>query len=105
MFFYGNLVTWRSKKQNVVSCSSAKTEYRGMEVEVQVLLWLKLLLIDLGYHSREPMMLYYDNKVACNIAQNPIQHDRTKHVEVDKFFIKEKLEENIIAVPHICSED
>ena len=50
-------------------------------------------------------MLYCDNKAACDIAQNPVQHDRTKHVEVNKLFIKEKLEKNIIAMPHIRSED
>jgi len=61
-------------------------------VGVQELLWLKLLLTDLGYQPREPMMLYCDNKVACDISHNQVQHDRTKHMEVDIFFIKEKLE-------------
>ncbi|KAM7484427.1 hypothetical protein LguiA_000436 [Lonicera macranthoides] len=51
------------------------------------------------------MMLYRDNKIACDITHNLVQHDRTKHVEVDKLFVKEKLEENIVAVPHIHSED
>ena len=63
-----------------------------MAVGVQKLLWLKLLLTDLDYSPREPMMLYCDNKAACDIAQNLVQHDRIKHVEVDRFFIKEKLE-------------
>ncbi|KAM7506655.1 hypothetical protein LguiA_017108 [Lonicera macranthoides] len=104
-FVGGNLVTWRSKKQNVVARSSAEAEYRGMAMGVQELLWLKFLLTDLGYPPREPMVLYCDNKAACDIAQNPVQHDRTKHVEVDRFFIKEKLEENVVDVPHIRSED
>ena len=46
-----------------------------------------------------------DNKVACDIAHNPVQHDRTKHVEVDRHFIKEKLEEKLIEVPHVRSQD
>ncbi|KAM7491697.1 hypothetical protein LguiA_034618 [Lonicera macranthoides] len=99
-FVGGNLVTWLSKKQNVVSRSSAEAEYRGMAVRVQELLWLKLLLTDIGYPPREPMVLHCDNKAACDIAQNPVQHNRTKHVKVDRFFIKKKLEENIIAVSH-----
>ncbi|PNY07799.1 putative copia-type protein [Trifolium pratense] len=53
----------------------------------------------------EPIRLYCDNKAACDIAHNPIQHDRTKHVEVDKFFIKEKLYENMLELPRIRSED
>ncbi|RVX14560.1 hypothetical protein CK203_017326 [Vitis vinifera] len=40
-----------------------------------------------------PMKLYYDNKLTINIVHNPIQHDRTKHTEIDRHFIKEKLEE------------
>ena len=51
------------------------------------------------------MKLFCDNKVARNIAHNPVQHDRTKHVEVDMFFIKEKLEGKVIEVPPIKMED
>jgi hypothetical protein len=42
--------------------------------------------------KKNPIMLYCDNKVAINIANNPVQHDRTKHVEIDRHFIKEKLD-------------
>ena len=45
------------------------------------------------------------NKAACDIAQNPVQDDRTKHVEVDRFFIKEKLDDKIVELPKIRSED
>ncbi|RVW64064.1 Copia protein [Vitis vinifera] len=88
-FVGGNLVTWKSKKQNVVARSSAEAEFRGMALGLCEALWLRLLLQDLGYLSRQPIRLFCDNKVACDIAHNPVQHDRTKHVEVDRFFIKE----------------
>ena len=68
-------------------------------------LWPRLLLMDLGYLPRQLIQLYCDNKVACDIAYNPVQHDRTKHVEVDRFFIKEKLDEKIVELPKIRSED
>ena len=68
-------------------------------------LWLRLLLQDLGYLSRQPIRLFCDNKVACDIAYNPVQHDCTKHVEVDRFFIKEKLDDKIVELPKIRSKN
>ena len=69
------------------------------------LLWLKNLLKDLGVHSQETMMLYCDNTSAIEIAHNPVQHDWTKHVEIDRHFIKEKLEAGIIIFPFVMSEN
>nr|KYP47863.1 Copia protein [Cajanus cajan] len=68
-------------------------------------LWLKLLLQDLGYVHTCPIQLYCDNKVMHDIAHNSIQHDSMKHVEVNRFFIKEKLDENILELPNIRFED
>ena len=99
-----DLVTWRSKKQNVVACSSAEAEFRGMALRICEALWLRLLLMDLGYLPRQLIRLYCDKKAACDIAHNPVQHDSTKHVEVDRFFIKEKLDEKIVELPKIRLE-
>jgi hypothetical protein len=104
-FVGGNLVTWRSKKQEVVARSSAEAEYRGMAKAICELLWIRNLMIDLHIKPVNPMKLYCDNKAACDIVHNPVQHDRTKHVEVDRHFIKEKLEEKLIEVPHVRSQD
>ena len=67
-------------------------------------LWLRLLLQYLGYLSRQPIRLFCDNETACDIAHNPVQHDCTKHVKVDRFFIKEKLDD-IVELPKIRSKD
>ena len=104
-FVGGNLVTWKSKKQNVVARSSAEVEFRGIALGLCEALWLRLFLQDLGHLSRQPIRLFCDNKVACDIAHNPVQHDRTKHVEVNKFFIKEKLDDKIVELPKIRLED
>ncbi|RVW39467.1 Retrovirus-related Pol polyprotein from transposon RE1 [Vitis vinifera] len=104
-FVGGNLVTWKSKKQNVIARLSAEAEFRGMTLGLCETLWLRLLLQDLGYLSRQPIRLFCDNKVACDIAHNPIQHDRIKHVKVDRFFIKEKLDDKIVELPKIRSKD
>uniref|UniRef100_A0A3Q7J741 Mitochondrial protein n=1 Tax=Solanum lycopersicum TaxID=4081 RepID=A0A3Q7J741_SOLLC len=63
-FVGGNLVTWRSKKQNVVAQSSAEAEFRGMKLGICETLGLELLLTDLGYPPKAPIQLYYDNKAA-----------------------------------------
>ena len=68
-------------------------------------LCLRLLFMDLGYLPRQLNRLYCDNKAACDIAHNLVQHDCTKHVEVDRFFIKEKLDEKSVELPKIRSED
>ena len=80
----GNLVSWKSKKQSVVSRSSAEAEYRSMANGVAEILWLRSLLEELGIEYENPLMLYCDNQAATNIAHNPVQHDRTKHIEVDR---------------------
>ncbi|RVX02335.1 Retrovirus-related Pol polyprotein from transposon RE2 [Vitis vinifera] len=104
-FVGGNLVTWKSKNQNVVARSSAEAEFRDMALGLCEALWLRLILQDLGYLSRQPIRLFCDNKAACDIAHNPVQHDRTKHVEVDRFFTKEKLDDKIVELPKIRSKN
>ncbi|KAL9434214.1 hypothetical protein AB3S75_028943 [Citrus x aurantiifolia] len=100
-FLWGNLVTWRSKKQNVVARSSAEAEFRSMAQGVCEILWLKRVLEELKRPVSLPMKLYCDNKAAISIAHNPVLHDRTKHVEIDRHFITEKLKEGIICTPFV----
>ncbi|RVW24916.1 Retrovirus-related Pol polyprotein from transposon RE1 [Vitis vinifera] len=104
-FVGGNLVTWRSKKQRVVALSSAEAEFRGMAKGLCELLWLKRLLTEIGFAPKSEMNLFCDNKAAIDISHNPVQHDRTKHVEVDRHFIKYNLETNTIRFPFVKSED
>ena len=63
-------MTWKSKKQNVVASSSAKAKFRSKTLGLCEALWLRLLLQDLGYLSSQPIQLFYNNKVACDIAHN-----------------------------------
>ena len=103
-FLGGNLATWRSKKQNMVARSFAESEFRVIAQGLCELLWLKIILDDLRIKWNDPMKLYCDNKLAINIAHNSIQHDRTKHIEVNRHFIKEKLEEGVVCMSYVPSE-
>ncbi|KAM1065823.1 hypothetical protein TB2_020907 [Malus domestica] len=104
-FVAGNLVTWRSKKQNMVAWSLAETEYRGMTHGICELLWLQILLTKIGFKPKGFMVLYCDNQSAQEIANNPVHHDRTKHVEVDRHFIKEKLDVKLVDIPFVKIEE
>ena len=93
---WGNLVTWRSKKQSVVSRSNAEAEFRAMAHGICEGIWLRRLLKELKISDEETMRIFCDNQSAISIVKNPVQHDRTKHVEIDRHFIKEKIEEGTI---------
>ncbi|GJR74301.1 putative RNA-directed DNA polymerase [Tanacetum coccineum] len=101
----GNLVTRRSNKQKVVSHSSAKAEFRGIARGLTEVLWVRRLLTEIGYPPQDASKIMSDNKAAIQISENPVQHDRTKHVKVNRHFIKEKLEAEIITLPFVRSED
>jgi len=88
-----------------VALSSAEAEFRGMSKGLCELLWLKRLLTEIGVKPKMEMKLFCDNKAAIEISHNPVQHDRTKHIEVDRHFIKQNLEEKIIKFPFVRSED
>ena len=103
IFVGGNLVSWRSKKQEVVARSTAEAEYRAMALSVSEMIWMKDLLSELRVWRNNLLVLHCDNKSAINIANNPVQHDRTKHVEIDRFFIKEKLDGRILKLEYIKS--
>ena len=103
VFVGGNLVSWRSKKQSVVSRSTAEAEYRAMSLGLCEMLWVRNLLSELNVLRKDPLRIWCDNMSAISITNNPVRHDRTKHVEIDRFFIKEKLDEGILELSHVNS--
>jgi len=77
----------------VVALSSAEAEFRGMTKGLCELLWLKMLLTKIGFSPTLEIRFFHDNKATINISHNPIQHDKTKHMEVDwyKYNLKTKI--------------
>ena len=69
------------------------------------LLWLKILLTEIGFKPKELMLLYCDNQAARELANNLVHHNRTKHIEVDRHFIKEKLNMKLIDLPFVRSSE
>ncbi|RDX85955.1 Copia protein, partial [Mucuna pruriens] len=101
MFLGENLVTWRSKKQNVVVRSSVEAEFRVMAHGVCEGLLMKIILDDLKVKYERPINLFYNNNLAISIAHNPVQHNKTKHIEIDRHFIKEKLNSGFVVTTHV----
>lgn len=100
-----SLVTWKVKKQSTVSKSSAEAEYRSMSSTVSELVWIRRLLNELGIAQDRPYVLFCDNKTAIQIASNPIFHQRTKHIEIDCNFVRDKLQLGIIETRYVKSKE
>jgi len=98
-----SLISWKSKKQQTVSRSSAEAEYRSLAALVAELVWLAGLLKELHCPVASPILVFTDSKSAIQIAKNPVFHERTKHIEIDCHFIREKVKSNFINPQYICT--
>ena len=92
-----------SKIQNVVARSNDEVEFKVVAHGICEIRWIRRLLEELKMANSSPMKFYYYNKPTISIAHNPVLHDQTKHVEVDKHFIKEKIE--VVCMTYIPIEE
>jgi len=104
VFLGGNLISWQSKKQQVISRSSSEAEYRGLAALVADVSWIQSLLTELQLSSCVPVV-YCDNLSTVQLSHNPILHSRTKHMELDIFFVRDKVLQKQLQVHHIPSLD
>lgn len=100
-----SLVSWKSKKQTIVSRSSAEAEYRTLATTVAELIWLYGLLTEVDTKIQLRIDTYSDSKVAIQIAANPIYHERTKHIEIDCHFVRERIQQGLINTNYITTTD
>uniref|UniRef100_A0A2N9GWX8 Integrase catalytic domain-containing protein n=1 Tax=Fagus sylvatica TaxID=28930 RepID=A0A2N9GWX8_FAGSY len=91
VYLGSNPITWSAKKQPTVSRSSTESEYRALAIASAELCWIRALLKDLGIYLSQPPLLWCDNVSALAIASNPVFHARTKHIEVDFHFVRERV--------------
>ena len=99
-----NLISWMSKKQNSISLSTAEAEYIVAGSCCTKLLWMQKLFYDY-YICQEHLIIYCDNTNAINISKNPVQHSRTKHIEIQHHFIRELVEDGVLTLEFIHTDD
>ena len=105
VYLGSNPITWSAKKQPTVSCSSTESEYRALATTLAEVCWLLTLLKDLGIYLSQPPILWCDNVSALAIASNPFFHARTKHIEVDFHFIRERVLRKDLVVKFVLTVD
>jgi len=104
-FYMGsNLVSWYSKKQNSISLSTAEAEYIAAGSCCTQLLWMKQMLEDYGV-EQEVLTVYCDNTSAINISKNPVQHSRTKHIDIRYHFIRDLVDSKQVVLEYVATEN
>ena len=101
VFLDDSLISWSSKRQSTVSRSSAETEYRAVANGVAKASWLRQLLQELHAPLRRATLVYCDNISAVYMSSNPVQHQRTKHIEIDLHFVRERVAVGDVRVLHV----
>jgi len=105
VYLGGNLVSWSSSKQKVVSRSSAESEYRGLAFATAEMIWMQALLQELCVSIPAIPLLWYDNISAYHMAKNPMFHARTKHIEIDLHFIHDQVTRGKIQLQFIPTKE
>ena len=82
-----------------------EAEFRAMPRGIDEILWVQGILQDLRIHYEEPIRVLCDNRSAISIAHDPVYHDQIRHVNIDHYYIKEKLDEKILETSHVNSTE
>ncbi|XP_013594599.1 PREDICTED: uncharacterized mitochondrial protein AtMg00810-like [Brassica oleracea var. oleracea] len=101
MYLSDNLISWSSKRQQTVPRSSAEAENRGVANAVAETCWIRNLLLELHLPIKQATLVFCDKISAVYMSSNPVQHQRTKHVEISLHFVREKVALGQVKVLHV----
>ena len=93
------------EKQEVVARSSTEAEFRALAHGLTEIMWIKGILKDLKIELQGPTRVFCDNQSTIKVAHNPVQHDKMKHVSIDRHYVKETIDKNNISIPYISSSE
>jgi len=105
VFLGSNLVSWSARKQRTVSRSSTKSKYKAVADATAEVMWIQTLLRELNINSPKAAKLWCDNIGAKYLSANPVFHARTKHIEVDYHFVRERVTRRLLDIYFISSGD
>lgn len=91
-FLRSSLILWTAKKQQTISRSSSKAEYRALSITTCELIWVLNVLWDLQVLCLKPPIFYCDNQSVIHIAFNPVFNERTKHFEINCHMVTENVQ-------------
>jgi hypothetical protein len=100
MKFIGGAISWRSCLQQTVALSTTEAEYHATTEAGQEIIWICKLMKELNMIIKLPITLKCDNLSAIYLASNPVFHGRSKHIEIEFHWIREKVEEGMIQLKH-----
>ena len=103
-FLGRSLVSWSSKKQNCVSLSSTEAGYVAAASCCAQILWMRQTLKDYGVNC-DKVPLYCDNESTIKISNNPVQHCKTKHIEIRHHFIRDHIKRGDIDLIHLYTKE
>jgi hypothetical protein len=105
IFINGNLISWNTKKQTTVALSSCEAEYMAINEVAKEVCWLRMLLTEMNVTVSTPTTIYVDNQSAIKISNNDADHDRTKHIDIRHYYIRDLIHNNIVKLQWLPTED
>ncbi|GKB17161.1 ribonuclease H-like domain-containing protein [Tanacetum coccineum] len=104
VFFGDNLLSWSAKRQITLSRSSVEAEYRGVANVVAETAWIRNLLCEFHTSLFTATLVYCDNVSAVYLSTDPVQRQRTKHIEIDIYFVRDYVASGQVRVLHVPSQ-
>jgi histone deacetylase 1/2 len=105
VFLGSNLISWCARKQATVSRSSTEAEYKALANAMAEMMWVQKLLQELRVPHPPTARLWCDNLSAKYLSANPIFHARTKHIEIDFHFVRERVAQKLLDIRFISIGD
>eukprot|EP00253_Pinus_taeda_P029076 PITA_29076 len=99
------VVSWISWKQQSVALSSVEAEYMAASLASCEVIWLHKMLFGLFGQALKPSVIYCDNQSCIKLTENPVFHDRSKHIEIKYHFIKDYVQKGVVKLEYISTNE